>query len=300
MQIPAARLRRSLLLSIVLALALPWQALAADPVPPPIDLGSPDASPSAEPVADPTPAPDPSPSPELATPAPDPSPAETPAPSATPDPVPSESPAPAESPTPPPTPIPSPTPVVQVVSVNLYRAYSAVHQYTMKWCVPANAQKMLNIINRKTDRTYTTQLRYSRQVRSLNGYRYVSGGNDVRGWARFLDAHVGGLWHYADRSFGTRTQAINAMAESIDRTGHPVGIVVGRGTHAWTVVGYRATVTEGVPGRTIVGLYVSGSLRRDPFSWRYMTLSEFASHYTRYHEATRRVIWEGKFVIVSE
>jgi hypothetical protein len=189
---------------------------------------------------------------------------------------------------------------VQVVSVNLYRAYSAVHQYTMKWCVPANSQKMLNIINHTTDRTYATQLRFSRQVRSLNGYRYITGGNDVRGWARFLDAHVGGPWHYADRSFATRAQAIDAIVESIDRTGHPVGIVVGHGTHAWTVVGYRATVTEGVPGRAIVGLFVSGSLRSDPYSWKYMTLADFATHYTRYHEWTRRVIWEGKFVIVSE
>jgi hypothetical protein len=49
-----------------------------------------------------------------------------------------------------------------------------------------------------------------------------------------------------------------------------------------------------------VGLYVSGSLRRDPFAQRYMTLSQFAVHYTRYHEATRRVVWEGKVVIVSE
>jgi hypothetical protein len=31
-----------------------------------------------------------------------------------------------------------------------------------------------------------------------------------------------------------------------------------------------------------------------------MTLSQFALRYTRYHEATRRVVWEGKFVIVSE
>ena len=182
----------------------------------------------------------------------------------------------------------------------MYRTGSAVHQFTSTWCVPANAQKMLNIINRTADRRYITQRRTNSQIRSLNGYRYTNGGNDVRGWARFLDAHVGGEWHYADRSFQWRAQAINAMAEAIDRTGHPIGIVVAHGSHAWTVVGYRATVTEGVAGRTIVGLFVSGSLLRDPFAQRYMTLSQFAQHYTRYHEATRRVVWEGKFVIVSE
>jgi hypothetical protein len=182
----------------------------------------------------------------------------------------------------------------------VYRTGAAVHQFTSSWCVPANAQKMINIINATADRRYVTQLRTNSQVRRLNGYRYTTGGNDVRGWARFLDAHVGGQWHYADRSFPWRNDAIAAIVEAIDRTGHPVGIVVSHGTHAWTVVGYRATVTEGVAGRTIVGLYVSGSLRRDPFAQRYMTLSQFAVHYTRYHEATRRVVWEGKFVIVSE
>jgi hypothetical protein len=279
-----ARLRRSLLLAVVVALAAPWQALAADPTP------TPDATPSANVVVTtetPAPIETPAPTPD---PTPDPTPAPTDAPVLTPDPTP----APTDAPPPP------PAPVVRMVDVNLYRLGSAVHQFTNTWCVPANAQKMLNIINATADRRYATQLRYSRQIRKLNAYRYPTPGNDVRGWARFLDAHVGGPWHYTDRSFRTKGAAITAMAEAIDRTGHPVGIVVNSGTHAWTVVGYRATVTEGVPGRTIVGLYVSGSLRRDPFAWRYMALSQFALRYTRYHESTRRVVWEGKFVIVSE
>jgi hypothetical protein len=287
----SARLRRSLLLALVLALALPWQALAADPT----DAPTPAETPAATEAPAPT-------EPPAATepPAPTETPAATPAPTETPAAPPAATEAPAATEPPAPTETPAPAPVVRTVDVNIYRSGAAVHQFTNTWCVPANAQKMLNLINATTDRRYATQLRYSRQIRKLNKYRYPTPGNDVRGWARFLDAHIGGPWHYADRSFRTRPAAIAAMAESIDRTGHPVGIVVGHGSHAWTVVGYRAAVTEGVAGRTIVGLYVSGSLRRDPFAQRYMTLSQFALRFTRYHESTRRVVWEGKFVIVSE
>src|SRR5437868_13263530 len=81
MPIPTARLRRSLLLSIVLALAIPWQALAADPTASPTDPASPDPTPSALPSADPTPTLDPA-----ATPTPDPTP--PPDPTASPSPAP--------------------------------------------------------------------------------------------------------------------------------------------------------------------------------------------------------------------
>jgi len=279
----AAALRRSLLLAVALALALPWQALAADPTASPTPTETPALAPTDSPVPTDSPAPTPTPPP-------------APTPTETPTPAPTDSPAPSPTPSPSPTPPPS----VQTVEVDVYRTGAAVHQFTPTWCVPANAQKMLNIINATADRRYITQRRTNSQIQRLNGYRYTTGGNDVRGWARFLDTHVGGEWHYADRSFTSRLQAVSAIVESIDRTGHPVGIVVHHGSHAWTVVGYRATVTEGVEGRTIVGLYVSGSLRRDPFAQRYMSLSTFALYYTRYHEATRRVVWEGKFVIVSE
>jgi hypothetical protein len=227
-----ARLCRSLVLSVVVVLVLPWQAFAADP----IATGAPTVLP----------------------------------------------------------------PSVETVDVNLYRSGAAVHQFTNYWCVPANAQTMLNLINGTSNRSYATQTRYARQIGRLNRYTYPTPGNDVRGWARFLDAHVGGAWHYADHSFDSSSAAIAAMVESIDRTHHPVGIVVDRGSHAWTVVGYRARVTRGTTARVIVGLYVSGSLRRDPWPYRYMSLGQFALRYTRYHEASRSVVWEGKFVIVSE
>lgn len=185
--------------------------------------------------------------------------------------------------------------------INLFRPSSVAYQFTNYWCVPANAQTMLNIIRGTTDRSRNSQARYAWHVHRLNGYTYSTKGNDVAGWARFLDLWLAGDWHYRDRSYDTRREAVDAIVESIDRTGHPVGIVVDRGSHAWTVLGYRATVVRGSDARTIDGLYVSGSLRgSDPRPYQYMTLSDFAVRYSRYHEWQRAVVWEGKFVIVSE
>ncbi len=187
------------------------------------------------------------------------------------------------------------------IDVNLFRPASVAYQYTNYWCVPANAQTMLNIIGRTTDRSRYSQARYAWHVNRLNRYAYATRGNDVAGWARFLDLWVAGDWHYRDRSYDSRTEAVEAIVESIDRTGHPVGVVIDRASHAWTVLGYRATQVRGSDSRTIEGVYVSGSLlKRDPRPYRYMTLSQFALRFTRYHESQRAVVWEGKFVIVSE
>ena len=88
----------------------------------------------------------------------------------------------------------------------------------------------------------------------------------------------------------------------MDRTGRPVGIVVDRGSHAWTVVGFRVSETVGVPGSaTILGFYVVGPLGpgRDPWPKVYYTVGQLSTRFTRYHESTRSVVWEGKYVIVA-
>jgi hypothetical protein len=192
-------------------------------------------------------------------------------------------------------------PGVRTIDVNLYRPGAVAYQFTGYWCVPANAETMLNIINATTDRSQYTQGRYAWHIHRLNRYTYATNGNDVTGWARFLDQWLPGDKHYLDRSYDSRGAAIGAIVESIDRTGDPVGIVVDRGTHAWTVLGYRATIKRGSATPTIEGLYVSGSLlNTDPRPYRFMSLADFAGRFTPYHEWQRAVIWEGKFVIVAE
>ena len=67
------------------------------------------------------------------------------------------------------------------------------------------------------------------------------------------------------------------------------------------MLGYRATIVPGRPEtKTIIGLYVSGSLAKDPQPYGYLSLAAFKRRFTRYHEWQRKVIWEGKYVIVSQ
>jgi hypothetical protein len=188
---------------------------------------------------------------------------------------------------------------VEQFDINLYVPYGIVRQYTSYWCVPASSQTMLNLIRRTTDRSYYNQSRYAWHIKRFNRYTYSSRGNDPQGWARFMDTYVGGDWHYDDRMYTNQTTAILAIVESIRRTGHPVGIVVDNGTHAWTVVGVRGVQR----GDTVelAGVYVSGPLYgRDPWPYKFLTTSQFRTRFTRYHESQRTVIWEGKYVIVSE
>ena len=191
---------------------------------------------------------------------------------------------------------------LETIDINLYQPYSIVRQYTSYWCVPASVQTMLNLVRDTTNRSRDYQGRYAWHVKRLNRYTYYSRGNDPQGWAAALDTFVGGDWHYDDRWYANQGVAIRAIVESIERTGHPVGIVVDRGSHAWTVIGFRAERRDGdLATQRILGLYVTGPLYgRDPWPYKFVTMDRFAARFTRYHESSRSVIWEGQYVIVSE
>ncbi len=191
---------------------------------------------------------------------------------------------------------------IETIDINLYHSYAVVRQYTSYWCVPASVQTMLNVVRDTTNQSRNYQARYAWHVKRHNRYTYPSRGNDPQGWAATLDMFVGGEWHYDDRRFASQSVAIDAIVESIERTGHPVGIVVDRGSHAWTVLGFRAERRDGdAETQTILGLYVTGPLYgRDPWPFKFLPLAQFATRFTRYHESSRSVIWEGQYVIVSE
>ena len=185
---------------------------------------------------------------------------------------------------------------------DLFRSGAMVTQFTSYWCVPAATQSMINLVAGTSDRSYATQSRLYRELRAANLYRYTTRGNDVRGWAKVLTAHLGPGRSYGDRSYTSQAAAYNAIVDSMTLTKRPVGIVVDRGTHAWTIVGFKVTETVGVrASRTILGFYVVGPLGspRDPWPKAYYTVAQLSSRFTRYHEATRTVIWEGKYVIVQ-
>ncbi len=285
----AHRIRRLLLaagLGLAMLGAMPWAAAAADESPTP----SPAVTPAPAPSLDPTAAP-------VDTQATTPPTTETPPP----DPTPTPPPDPTPTPTPPPDPTPGPTPVI--TSVNLYRPGAMVRQYTNYWCVPAATQSMLNLALGTSNRSYLRQKYFYARIREHNRYRYTTRGNDPQGWAWGLRRFSGGATMYAARMYTDRQAAINAIVESIARTGDPVGITVRNGTHAWVVLGYRTSQDPIEPTKkTVLGFYVSGPLgtSADKWPYAYLTTAQFKTYFTRYHEWQRKVIWEGQWVVIAQ
>lgn len=197
---------------------------------------------------------------------------------------------------------PAPAPVVD--SFVIYRRAAVVRQYTRYTCVPATTQTMLNLIKGTNDRSLATQMRYHKAVRKNNRYTYRTLGNDPRGWAWGLRYFSGGTTNYRARAFDDKDTAMWAIQESIARTGSPVGITVWGGTHAWVVLGYQTASDPLVPSRkALLGFYVSGPLgssSKDPWTKEFMDIADFKKHFSRYHEWQRRVIWEDRWVIISQ
>ena len=202
-----------------------------------------------------------------------------------------------DEPTPPPTSEPTPTPPPAPYAINLYRASTVVRQYKNTWCVPAATQSMWNLIGGTSNLSYSRQKALYKQIRKHNRYRYKTAGNDVQGWAWALRTYTGQPYKW--RAWTSKTAAIKAIAAAIDRTHHPVGITVHHGTHAWVVLGYKASADH----RTILGFYVHGPLgpgSRDPWKYRYISMASFRRVFGKYHEKTRKVIWERKYVLVTD
>jgi hypothetical protein len=296
---PARRIRHLLLaagLGLSMLGAMPWAAAAADESATPTPAVTPAPTPSPDPTTAPV---DTQASTPPATETQPPDPAPTPPPDPTPTPPPDPTPTPAPTPTRGAT--PRPTPVI--TSVNLYRSGAMVRQYTSYWCVPAATQSMLNLALGTSNRRYLTQKYFYARIREHNRYRYITRGNDPQGWAWGLRRFSGLRTMYAAKMYSDRQQAINAIVESIARTGDPVGITVRKGTHAWVVLGYRTSHDPIEPTKkTVLGFYVSGPLgtTADKWPYAYLTVSQFNTYFTRYHEWQRKVIWEGKWVIIAQ
>jgi hypothetical protein len=301
---PGARGRLSrLILATTLGLTLlgatPLSALAEEPPTPTPTLETP-----AEPTATPVPTAEPTPAP---TPEPTPSPAAAPEPTNNPTNDPADhTPEPTDSPDPTDTPDPTTTPTppsgIVTESRNLYRSSAMVRQYTNYWCVPATVQSMANLVLGTSNRTYSRQAYIYKLTRRHNRYWYATRGNDPQGWGWSLRYFTRGRPYYP-RAYTNKEAAINSIAASISKTRHPVGVTVYRGTHAWVVLGYRQTYDRSEPTKkTLLGLYVSGPLgtTRDKWPYRYMTVAQFREVFTRYHEWQRRVIWEGKWVVLAQ
>ncbi len=276
-------------LGLSILIALPGAAAAAEePTPEPTPIATATPSPTAAPTAE-----------LLSSPSPEPAPTAAPTPDPTPAPAPDPTVAPTPAPTATPGPTPRPTPVI--TKVNLYRASAMVRQYTNYWCVPAATQSMVNLVRNTSNRSYVTQRFYYKRIRSHNRYAYRTRGNDPQGWAWGVRTYSGAP--YVARAYTNKQQALDAIVASISRTRDPVGVTVRGGTHAWVVLGYRTSHDPIEPTKkSILGFYVSGPLgsTSDKWPYAYLTTAQFKMWFTRYHEWQRRVIWEGKYVVIAQ
>jgi hypothetical protein len=178
-----------------------------------------------------------------------------------------------------------------------------VRQFTNYWCVPATTQSMVNLVRRTSNRTYLTQKFYYRKIRAHNRYYYRTLGNDPQGWAWGLRYFSRGTAMYAPRMYTNKQQALDYIVASIARYKDPVGVTIKNGTHAWVVLGYRTSHDPIEPTKkTILGFYVSGPLgsTADKWPYRYLTTTQFKSYFTRYHEWQRKVVWEGKWIVIAQ
>jgi hypothetical protein len=213
------------------------------------------------------------------------------------DPSPSPTTAPTDEASPEPTPIPPPI----AYAINLYRSNTVVRQYRNTWCVPAATQSMWNLIGGTSNMSFSRQKSLYSQIRAHNRYHYKTHGNDVQGWAWALRKYTAQpyQWH----AYSSKNAALKAIADAIDATGHPVGITVHHGTHAWVVLGYKSSHPSDGAKRTILGFYVHGPMgpgSNDPWKYRYMSMTSFRRVFGYYHEKTRKVIWEHKYVLVTD
>jgi hypothetical protein len=223
----------------------------------------------------------------------------TPTPTPTVDPTPTPTPDPTPTPTPSPSPGPSLPPVTQFLT---YHNGSVVRQYAGSWCVAAATQTMWNLVGGTTNATYARQKTLYHQIRLHNRYHYRSLGNDVQGWAWALRRYTG--FAYTARFYASKDRAIGEIAAALDRTGHPVGITIHHGRHAWVVLGYRSQPDALDPTkRTVLGFYVNGPLgagSSDPWRYQYLSMAAFRKVYGKYHESQRKVIWENRYVLVTD
>ena len=132
-------------------------------------------------------------------------------------------------------------------TINLYRSGVFSTQRRTAWCVGASIQMMRNIVKGESDRSYTNQETYQRSARSLDLYVAGDGakGSDPEGWAAALRVHgAGDSYHVVEKA--KFRGAVRAAVRALRKTGKPVGLLVGHGSHAWVMTGFSATADPAV------------------------------------------------------
>jgi hypothetical protein len=191
---------------------------------------------------------------------------------------------------------------------NLYRSGVFSTQRRASWCVAASIQMMKNVVLGESDHSYANQETYMRSARSLDRYTAGDGatGSDPAGWAAALRVHGAGT-NYRVVEKRTFRSAVRAAARALRLTGKPVGLLVGHGSHAWVMTGFRATADPAVSsGFEVTHVYVMGSLYPRPAHYGFdpppnkrITFERLKEHFlTRYRDRLGPSPWDGSYVVI--
>ena len=202
-------------------------------------------------------------------------------------------------------PTPTPNPIVITYSRSLLRAGDFVRQYTRYQCVGASLQTMRNIISTVNNRGPNLQKKLWRIARAHSLYK-ADGGADPFGWttATTLSSVYG---RYVLVAAETMTDAVNAAARGIATTGHPAGIIVWGGKHAWVMTGFEATADPKATDE-----YRVVTIRMADPLWPYyhargrvvyrpgmrLYMSALRRNFTAYHDSRQDPQIEGQFVAI--
>jgi hypothetical protein len=191
---------------------------------------------------------------------------------------------------------------------NLYRAGVFSTQRKSSWCVAASIQMMKNVVLGQSDQSYANQETYMRSARSLDMYTAGDGakGTDPAGWAAALRVHGAGT-NYRVLEKSTFNAAVRAAARALRRTGKPVGLLVGHGSHAWVMTGFKATADPGMTSDyRVTHVYIMGPLYPrpkhdgfDPAPNKRIDVDTLRSRFlTRYHDRLGPSRWDGSYVVI--
>jgi hypothetical protein len=201
------------------------------------------------------------------------------------------------------------TPAAWSGRYDLYRKGVFSTQKTIRWCVAASIQMMLNIIDGTADHSRDNQLRYIRYARQHDLFRDPAvTGTDPKGWVASLN-HFRGLADYHVVSSNTYANAIRSAVRRLRATGEPVGLIVDHHYHAWVMTGFESSTDPAVDhGFRLTAVYIMGPLYpRPPHNGMdpspdtrlsYRRMKDFLNRYRGAAVAPNNP-WEGTYVTIQ-
>lgn len=180
-------------------------------------------------------------------------------------------------------------------------------QLTWTWCVAASIQIMLNEIRIRHDHSWYGQDRYMRYARQHDrAYRHPIRGSDPQGWAAALN-HFNRGTGYRVRADTSMKAAIHAAARRLRLTGHPVGLLVSKGSHAWVMSGFRATADPALTNDfSVTAVYIEGPLFPKQQAYGYdmapdtrLSITRLRTFFRRYDDRHAGSAWDNQFVSIQ-